>query len=83
MKYDWEQKAKEAIRPLLDEAIEDMPANLELVGIAVANADTGEGAFWSLYRNSGMYMADVAKDVVGDAIENYRDAVENICGGDV
>jgi hypothetical protein len=81
MTYGWEEKAREAICPLLDEVIDDMPGNFELVGIAVSNADTGEAAFWNIYSNTGVYMADVAGDVMGDAIANYQDAVKNIHRG--
>ena len=74
MTYDWEKDAKKYIGTM--QIL--LPKNLQIVGLAVENTSTGEGALIearALDVDPGdVPAADVRKDILGDAQSQY-DAV--------
>ncbi len=75
MQYEWEYKIHESIEDISDL----LPEGFELVGLAVESVDTGEAALIDAnhrgYMESGdVVEADVRKDILGDAMEQYEKA---------
>ena len=79
MIYDWEKEARECIAA----AQEVMPGNLRIVGLAVENTETGEGAL--VQQRSGVDHldvtdADVFQDIMNDAGRQYIEVYEAVFG---
>ena len=76
-KYEWEGE----ITPDLMDAIDALlPDGIHLIGLAVDNADTAEGAL-ILHPEvpaKGVLMADLFKDIKGDADAFYDVAVKSL-----
>lgn len=81
MKYEWEAEIDvdlgvdmvEAIRP------HDFADRFEIVGVAIANTETGEAAYFSTIKNDGsVYVADIMHDVAADADDFYRQTIQEM-----
>jgi len=75
MKYDWEGRIDETI---MDDIEALLPEGTHLIGVAVDNAETCEGAL--ILRPSmptaGLLMTDLFQDILGDAQGYYNTAIE-------
>jgi hypothetical protein len=76
MKYDWEDEALASFA----EMGEYLPPHLYIVGLAIENVETGEGALVSLdtLPEATIIDADVWKDILGDANEKYTGVKESM-----
>ena len=73
MTYDWEKK----ITPrLLDQISALLPKGISLVGLAVRNEKSAEGALVYAVPPSGDVLClDVSRDIMGDAGSNYGECL--------
>lgn len=73
MKYDWEKHVQRCI----DDIAEQLPPGIVLLGVAVENVESAEGALVTSGDQSvsGVAAADVWLDVMSDAYAAYNDAV--------
>lgn len=72
MKYDW----KKHVQRCLDDIAEQLPPGIVLLGVAVENVESAEGALVTSgdQRVSGVAAADVWLDVMAGAYRAYNDA---------
>ena len=81
MKYEWEADALELLHHLIHKINHDkkcIRSGFCIVGIAVENESTGEGAYLSMVENDGsIILSDVMRDVCGDAAEFYNKTISN------
>ena len=81
MKYEWELDALDLLHELIHTINHDkkyISSNFYIVGIAVENESTGEGAYLSMLENDGsVILSDVMRDVVHDADEFYQTTILN------
>lgn len=88
MQYKWEKKALKLTAKALNET---MPMSFnyagfgkdhkfEIFAVAVVNHETGEGALIRLHQGTenGIIAADIAQDVLGDAVRMYNEAAAEI-----
>jgi len=77
MKYEWEELVDQAT---MDEIDALLPEGIHLIGIAVDNAETCEGALIKRedVPTAGVLMADLFQDILGDAEEYYGKSVESM-----
>lgn len=81
MEYAWEKKArKEISRSELLNTKLGPRGKFRVIGIAVANDETGEAALLMLPPSGCVIGADFAKDIAFDASESYRESVEAAFG---
>lgn len=80
MTYDWEKKITADKMAEIDALL---PDGIHLIGLAVENASTCEAALIKHPEcpSGGVLMADVFKDIQGDAERFYSDAVRGIWDG--
>ena len=80
MEYKWEKKARSNAMWIADHAVFGKNGKFQLFAIAVANHETGEGALIRLdEQTGGIFWADIAKDVLGDAMAQYNKSVTKRC----
>lgn len=81
MEYEWEIDALDLLHHLIHKINHDkkyIDSNLYIVGIAVENESTAEGAYLSMVENDGsIVLSDVMKDVCGDADKFYQSTIKN------
>lgn len=79
MKYEWEDMLTD-IAEIAANATDEIDIDgIQVVGIAVANFDTGEAAFLTPYKAedlSDVVWSDFLKDVAGDADAIYGASVD-------
>jgi len=79
MEYKWEKKARKEAMSAVDYTCFGKNGKFQLFAIAVANHETGEGALIRLDEQAGgIFWADIAKDVLGDATAQYNKSVAKI-----
>lgn len=81
MEYGWEKRISKAT---LDKINAMLPRGLHLVGLAVENLNTAEGALVCKHRevmNVAVSGADVWRDIYGDAANRYQVSM-NVMWGD-
>ena len=69
MKYDWETEIRDSVLDGIDSANCDLPDDFVVMGIAVANVETGEACLIhedSFKVKADMCIADYWHDVAGD-----------------
>jgi hypothetical protein len=78
MVYDWEKQVISRMYKFMD----ILPDHLQIVGVAIENVDTGEGALIESNSLSAEFSdvteADVRKDILGDAKQQYERAYRAI-----
>lgn len=81
MKYEWEADAMDLLHELIHKINHDkkyIASKFYIIGIAVENESTGEGAYFSMIENDGsVILSDVMKDVCADADKFYRKTILN------
>ena len=81
MKYEWEADAMDLLHQLIHNINHDkkyIASSFYIVGIAVENEATGEGAYFSMVENDGsVILSDVMYDVCGDANKFYQKTISN------
>lgn len=78
MKYEWENKAKTEIYPLMVEVEREELGDFKIFGLAVENINTGEACFISPYEGSdSVIVSDLFQDVLGDVEEMYDQTIRN------
>lgn len=81
MKYEWEADAMDLLHQLIHKINHDkkyIASNFYIVGIAVENETTGEGAYFSMIENDGsVILSDVMNDVCADADKFYQKTILN------
>ena len=81
MKYDWEVDALDLLHELIHKINHDkkyINSNFYIVGIAVENESTGDGAYLSMVENDGsVILSDVMRDVVSGAEDFYQTTILN------
>jgi len=82
MEYAWEKRISKAT---LDRINEMLPPEFHLVGVAVENVETAEGALICKHleaMNVSVLSADVWRDIYGDAASRYTVSI-NAMWGDI
>ena len=78
MTYEWENEIRKMIDEL-DDALFDaeamLPDGCVIIGVSVANMDTGEATTIRIDETTGVLRADLWGDAAGDAMNEYNDAV--------
>jgi len=81
MKYEWEADAMDLLHQLIHNINHDkkyIASSFYIVGIAVENEATGEGAYFSMVENDGsVILSDVMYDVCGGANKFYQKTISN------
>ena len=79
MKYEWKADALDLLHQLIHKINHHkkyIESSFYIVGIAVENESTGEGAYLSMLENDGsVILSDVMKDVCGDATNFYQETI--------
>lgn len=77
MQYDWEKYAKRGIMPHIVDINDEIIGKYKIIGVAVANTETGEACFLPVHKPDGsVYTSDCYKDVLGDVENIYFTSVE-------
>lgn len=78
MRYEWEG----SLESMFNEIAECMPPGFILMGMAVGNTETGEGAIIgdndTPDPEMAVWHADVSKDILGDAQHTYQRYVDGL-----
>lgn len=79
MTYEWESKITDEILAKVDDLI-FTETGLTVAGVAVANTETGEAALLPSPTGevSSVTEADYRKDILGDAHDQYSEAVDTV-----
>jgi hypothetical protein len=81
MKYEWEADALDLLQELIHKINHDekyINSNFYIVGIAVENESTGEGAYLSMLENDGsVILSDIMRDVASGAENFYQTTILN------
>jgi hypothetical protein len=81
MKYEWEADALDLLHDLIHKINHDkkyINSEFYIVGIAVENESTGEGAYLSMLENdSSVILSDIMRDVASDAENFYQTTILN------
>jgi len=81
MKYEWETDALDLLHDLIHKINHDkkyINSEFYIVGIAVENESTGEGAYLSMLENdSSVILSDIMRDVASDAENFYQTTILN------
>jgi prefoldin subunit 5 len=81
MTYDWEQEAVKSVLSEVRQANLELDERFEILGVAVANAETGEACFLPLVPVDGsIFLADCLKDIKGDVDNLYEKSVNEAFG---
>lgn len=81
MKYDWEEEIDVDLGADMVEVIRphDFADKFEIVGVAIANSETGEGAYFSTIEHDGsVYVAAIMQDVAADADDFYQQTIQEM-----
>ena len=79
MKYEWEKRIPQEILDSIDKVM--LGKKFNLIGIAVENPETGEGALIlhpEVPRVGDVVMADVFQDILGDAAGYYDEELQKM-----
>ena len=81
MKYKWEKFANKRLETsgYLGEVFGPR-GKFQVAGVATVNIETGEAALILLEPHHGVDGADIAADILGDAVSQYNAAVRNMIG---
>lgn len=82
MSYEWENE----VRKTLSKIKCKLPDGLEIVGFAVANIETGEGALLdksSSRKNPTLLQCDYWQDIMGDAEMIYNGCMVDLRGNPI
>ena len=81
MKYEWEVDALDLLQELIHKINHDekyINSNFYIVGIAVENESTGDGAYLSMIENDEtLLLSDIMKDVSEGAVAFYETTIKN------
>lgn len=80
LQYDWEKDVIEILKAIMLTVNENdnyWQSEFHVIGLAIGNSETGEGAFIPIVENDGsMLLKDVMQDVASDACRFYDETLQ-------